>query len=164
MNITRPFRVAHTYTQNLRGSAAQVFPLLCPVREADWIEDWSPSLVITTSGAAEKDCVFVTGAGADTAIWVITEHDPARGRIEFIRTTPGMAVTRISIAVAEAGADRCTAVVTYQHTALGGAGEAAVAASTPEHFLSFMRGWEDRLNHYLETGRMLRGVVGPSAR
>lgn len=158
MNIRPPFRVAHSYTQQLRGSAEHVFPLLCPVREADWIEDWSPSIVITASGAAEKDCVFVTGSGAETAVWVITEHDPEHGRIEFIRTTPGIAVTRINIAVAAAGAERCTAVVEYRHTALSATGEQTFSRLTAEHFRSFMEVWEHRLNHYLETGRMLHGT------
>jgi hypothetical protein len=158
MDIEHPFRVAHSYTQNLRGPAELVFPLLCPVREADWIEGWSPSLVITASGAAERDCVFITGTGAETAIWVITEHDPERGRIEFVRTTPGTAVTRIMIDVRAVNGDRCTADVCYQHTALSAAGEQAMSTLTAEHFRGFMRIWEDRLNHYLETGEMLRGV------
>ena len=37
MNITKPKRVTRTYTQRLVAEPAAVFPLLCPVREADWI-------------------------------------------------------------------------------------------------------------------------------
>jgi hypothetical protein len=43
MNIEQPFRVAHSYTQNLRGSAERVFPLLCPVREAACLPTSWPS-------------------------------------------------------------------------------------------------------------------------
>src|SRR5687767_1583920 len=45
MRIAAPNRVAHTYTQSLLGDPASVFPLLCPVREADWIDGWDPVLV-----------------------------------------------------------------------------------------------------------------------
>ena len=37
MNIARPNRVTRSYTQRLIAAPAAVFPLLCPVREADWI-------------------------------------------------------------------------------------------------------------------------------
>jgi hypothetical protein len=158
VSIEQPQRVAHSYTQSLRGSAERVFPLLCPVREADWIEGWNPSLVLTASGRAERDCVFITGSGPDTATWVITEHDPERGRVEFVRTTPGAMVTRISIVVRPAGAEASTAEISYLHTALGAAGEHVLTTLTAAHFLGFMRVWEDRLNHYLETGEMLRGI------
>ena len=39
MHILTPTRVAHTYTQHLVAPPKAVFPLLCPVREADWIRD-----------------------------------------------------------------------------------------------------------------------------
>ncbi|MBR9990928.1 MAG: hypothetical protein KFH98_14295 [Gemmatimonadetes bacterium] len=158
MNITKPVRVAHTYTQHLRASADHVVPLLCPVREADWIEGWSPSLVITESGVAERDCMFLTGSGAETAIWVVTEYDPPSGRIEFIKTTPGVTVTRIVIAVRRDTDSTCTADISYQHTALSQVGEAAVSALTAQQFREFMQTWQDRLNHYLGTGEMLRSL------
>ena len=64
MNIRPPNRVTHTYTQRLVAPPAAVFPLLCPVREADWIDGWNPLLVLSHSGLAEPDCVFVTDAAA----------------------------------------------------------------------------------------------------
>ena len=42
MNITKPKRVTRTYTQQLVAEPSAVFPLLCPVREADWIDGWDP--------------------------------------------------------------------------------------------------------------------------
>lgn len=64
MNITRPYRARRTYTQRLVGAPDTVFPLLCPVREADWIEGWDPVWVASNSGVAEPDCVFVTQAAS----------------------------------------------------------------------------------------------------
>jgi hypothetical protein len=42
MNIQPPARAVHTYVQRLVAGPERVFPLLCPVREADWIEGWNP--------------------------------------------------------------------------------------------------------------------------
>jgi hypothetical protein len=155
MKIVAPSRVAHSYTQSLRAPADAVFPLLCPVREAEWIEGWDPDLVVTGSGAAELDCVFTTGDGADAAVWVVTRYDAALGCIEFVKVTPGVTVARISIMVVPDGPDTCRADVTYQHTSLGPEGDRVVAEFTADAYTTFMRTWESRLNHYLATGEML---------
>ena len=55
MNIIKPLRVARSYTQRLVAEPSAVFPLLCPVREADWIEDWDPICVFSNSGTAEPE-------------------------------------------------------------------------------------------------------------
>jgi hypothetical protein len=158
MKIEQPRRVSHTYMQQLNGSAAAVFSLLCPVREADWIEGWDPDVVYTTSGLAEPDCVFVTGAGAERAVWTVTTHEPETGRVAFVKVTPETAVTRIRIQVTALDEDHCTAAIEYQQTALSPAGEDLVRTFTVEHYQQFMREWEARLNHFLATGLRLTGL------
>jgi hypothetical protein len=158
MEIRRAVRVARAYTQQLNAPAERVFPLLCPVREADWIEGWEPTLVVTDSGVAELDCTFVTGTGTAEAIWTVTRYDPSVGAIEFIKVVPGDTVARISIVVRPLSDVSSAADIRYQHTALSPAGEASVAAFTEEHFTGFMQQWERRLNHYLETGTMLQAL------
>jgi hypothetical protein len=156
MRIEPPVRVRHIFTQQLNASADRVFPLLCPVREADWIEGWDPDVVYTTSGVAEPDCVFVTGAGADRAVWSVTQHEPATGHVAFVKVIPDLAVTHIRIQVTTIDDDHSSAVIEYQMTALGPAGEQAVGEFTADRYASSMRLWEDRLNHYLTAGQLLR--------
>ncbi|MCI0541884.1 MAG: hypothetical protein L0Z50_42350, partial [Verrucomicrobiales bacterium] len=69
MNITKPKRASHSYRQRLAASPAKVFPLLCPVREAEWANGWMPGRVISSSGVAERDCVFLTSDKLGTATW-----------------------------------------------------------------------------------------------
>src|SRR5512134_2255158 len=97
MKILKPIRVTRTYTQRLVGPASEVFPLLCPVREADWIQGWDPRLVVSWSGVAETDCVFVTEAQPSDAIWYITRHEPATGFVEMIKVTPSVTACRLTI-------------------------------------------------------------------
>ncbi|GAB3382101.1 hypothetical protein [Lysobacter fragariae] len=159
MNIRKPNRAAHSYTQHLVAAPERVFPLLCPVREADWIEGWNPLLVLSESGVAETDCVFVTAADPADAIWYVTRHEPHAGFVEMLKITPGVTACRLSIQVqaTQAGSQ---AQVTYTHTSLGAEGDAFVAAFTPAYYEQFMRDWEARLNHYLVHGTALHGSGG----
>ncbi|MGH8033881.1 MAG: hypothetical protein ACREO9_01560 [Lysobacterales bacterium] len=140
MKIIKPNRATRTYTQRLIAAPAAVFPLLCPVREADWIEGWNPPLVVTSSGLAEPDCVFTTTATPVDAIWYITPH------VTACRLT-------IQLRPAAGGSE---ADVTYSHTSLGAAGDAFIATFTEEHYCHLMQDWESRINHYLRHGTALR--------
>jgi hypothetical protein len=156
MQVMQPLRVTHSYTQHLPYSAEAVFPLLCPVRERDWIETWNPSVVITGSGVAELHCTFTTESGDNAATWTVTRYEPPTA-IEFVKFGPGPAITHISIVVRAVGSSRCEADITYAITALPG-GEHVVEAFGEENFRSFMETWQRRLEHYLGTGEMLRAA------
>jgi hypothetical protein len=178
MDIRPPVRVSRSWTQHLQGPPAAVIPLLCPVREADWIEGWDPLVVWSSSGVAEPDCAFVTPGESHPATWYITRHEPDAGVVEMLKFTPDVTVARIRIEVREApgGSEPggsgprgpgargpgsrgpgSRATVTYTHTSLGPAGDAFVAGFTEAYYERFMRDWEARMNHFLEHGRRLEG-------
>jgi hypothetical protein len=155
MNIRPPNRITHIYTQRLVAPPARVFPLLCPVREADWIHGWNPLLVLSHTGVAEPDCVFVTDARPFDAIWYVTRHEPARGFVEMIKITPDVTACKLTIEVRPAGSGS-EADVAYCHTSLGPQGDVFLATFTADYYVQFMREWEDRMNHYLTHGTALR--------
>lgn len=149
MNLQPPVRASHTYAQTLKGRPGEVFPLLCPVREKDWVPGWNPRIVISASGVAERDCVFITPDGEHEAIWLVTEYEPDV-RIEFVKITPGITAGRIRIELREHADGGTEALVTYQYTALSEKGRAFVDGFTEEAYAAFMRAWEDALNQHLE--------------
>lgn len=155
MQVTPPNRVTRTYTQVLVAPPAKIFPLLCPVREADWIDGWHPQAVFSESGVAEPDCVFLTEADPGHAIWYITRHEPGNGLVEMIKITPAVTACKLTIQL-RAVAHGAEADITYSHTSLGPAGDAFVAAFTEEHYQQFMREWETRINHYLTHGSAMQ--------
>jgi hypothetical protein len=155
MVVVEPNRISRTYTQRLVAPPAAVVPLLCPVREADWIPGWDPVLVISPSGVAERDCVFVTSASPQDSIWYVTRHDPARGRVEMIKITPAVTACRLQIELRPAAGGGCEADVTYTHTSLGPQGDEFLRGFTEESYVRGMRLWEARLNHYLSHGAAL---------
>ena len=154
MHVTTPNRVTRTYTQQLLAEPAAVFPLLCPVREADWITGWDPLAVYSDSGVAEPDCVFVTSAEPQNAIWYITRHEPETGFLEMVKITPTVTATKLSIQLrhSETGTE---ADITYMHTSLGPDGDTFLDSYTEDYYAGFMQAWESRLNYYLQHGRAL---------
>ena len=163
MDVRPPVRVAYTYTQTLDGTPAEVLPLLCPVREAEWVPGWAPRLVLSDSGVAEADCVFTTpdaaaGPGAE-AIWTVLTHDTAAGTVEMLKVTPGFLVIRLTIALRPRVEGGCLADVTYRYTALGAAGEAYVRQRSAEAYVEFMREWEAALNAHLRAARPPAGAA-----
>jgi len=154
MNIVKPHRVTRSYTQRLNALPDQVFPLLCPVRESEWVNGWHPRLVVAESGLAELDCVFVTAAGPQEAIWMITQHDPVAHHLEIIKLIPGIVVGKIVIQLT-AAPEGSTAEISYSFTALGPDGDRVVNEFTQKHFDEFMLTWETELNHFLATGERL---------
>lgn len=154
MDIEKPQRVTLNYTQQLIAPAAKVFPLLCPVKEAQWLDGWAPYIVLTDSGVAERDCVFITPSAKHNAIWIMSEHDPKAFRVQFYKVTPEHTVGKITI-VLTPGPRGCMADITYSYTAIGDEGVAFIAAFTPQYYQEFMKRWELTLNHYLRTGTKL---------
>ena len=159
MIVTKPNRVTRTFKQQLLAEPSKIFPLLCPVREADWIDGWDPLVVFSESGVAELDCVFLTEASPSNAIWYITRHEPGNGFVEMIKITPTVTACKLTIQLrpVEGGSE---ATITYAHTSLGPEGDTFVASFTEEHYREFMRDWEARINHYLSHGSVLRAAGG----
>jgi len=159
MKIVAPNRVTRTYTQHLVAPPDAVFPLLCPVREADWLPGWDPVLVVSASGLAEPDCVFITSSPPNDAIWYVTRHDPQARLVEMIRVTPAVTACRLTIRLRPAAAG-CEADITYSHTSLGPQGDEFVASFTEDFYRQFMQEWESKLNDYLRHGTALPAESG----
>ena len=159
MIVTKPNRVTRTFTQQLVAEPAKVFPLLCPVREADWIDGWNPLVVFSESGVAEPDCVFLTEATPSDTIWYITRHEPSNGFVEMIKITPTVTACKLTIQLRPVGSGS-EAIITYAYTSLGPDGDTFVASFTEEHYQQFMRDWEAKINHYLSHGSVLPAAGG----
>lgn len=155
MVIETPKRIIHSYSQNLAGPPEMVFPLLCPVREFDWTPDWDPVKVISNSGIAEQDCMFITQAEPEDAVWIVTKHDPEAFHVEMYKVTPGHTVAKLEIALSHAAGNTTRADVSYEYTALTQAGEKFLQEFTSDWYENFMQEWEDALNHFLTTGEKI---------
>ena len=118
MKITKPNRVSHTYTQNIKAKPALIFPLLCPNREIDWVHGWMPDEIISNSALAEKDCIFTTSNEEGKALWVISVYKPEDFTMEIIKVVPEQFVTNIRLQIME-NEKGSELEITYQITSLG---------------------------------------------
>ncbi len=149
-------RTTRAYRQTIEAPADVVFPLLCPVREADWLDGWEYEMLYSASGVVEEGAVFATrAAGEEDTVWVVTRHDPAAGIVEFTRFTPRSRVCVLKIAVSPDGFARSHVEVSYTYTAIAPPGEAFLDAWTREVFLEAVVFWEKSMNHFLKTGTRL---------
>lgn len=147
----RVYQVDLTY----EGTPEQVFPLLCPVREYDWIDGWTCEMVYADTGVAELGGIFRTSfPDVGDEIWTISRYEPDRA-VEFVRVAWNVAVVKLDIALEPEGSGRTRARMTHTYTALSQAGELLIEALTPELHEQQMRTGEQMLNHYLRTGQKL---------
>jgi len=105
--------------QTNNGNIDQVFPLLCPVRELDWLDSWNYKMIHSNSGLIEKDCVFTTPHHVDfETIWYVTQYDKSNYKIEFVRVTPNENVVKINIQLEKINEQKTRVIIDYQYTAL----------------------------------------------
>jgi hypothetical protein len=153
--------MVRSYRQIIEAPPDVVFPLLCPVREVEWLDGWEYSMVFSSSGLAEEGAVFTTtNAGEAETTWIVTRHDRPAGLVEFARVTPGSRTCLLHIHVTPFGSARSHVTVRYAYTSLSPAGDAFLDRWTEEVFLEAVGFWERSMNHFLATGRLLRRTDG----
>ncbi len=136
----------------------RVFPLLCPVREADWLPQWKYRLVYSQSGVAELGCVFTTpNEGGPETTWVVTHHDPAKFEVAFAWVRPQMLATRFEIRLSPSDQGQTRAHWRYTYTALSAAGQRELEGMDAAWFERRMRRMEKAMNYYLEHGAIITG-------
>ena len=157
--ISPSFKAKHitrSYEQTINADPARVFDLLCPVKEAEWLDGWDYTLLYSESGLAEEGCVFLSRQdGEKDTIWMITKRDVQNLEIEFVRATPESRIARLTIAVDEKAAKVSKVKITYVITALCEEGNKFLEAFTQDNFETAMKFWEASMNYYLETGEKL---------
>ena len=150
----KPVRVSIVWKGNLPAIPDEVFPLLCPTREADWLPGWDAELIFSESGYAEKGCVFRTDSSGASGggVWLFVTHDPPK-RVEIVRFTKDL-LFQIRASLEPVGEAETALTWEYVLTGLTEAGaarlegqEAALGAKAANLAAA--------LSHYLQTGEMV---------
>lgn len=150
------YRLTKTYSMSLHFPPEQVFPLLCPVREYEWIESWQCELIYSDTGVAEPDCVFKTcfpnDGPADT--WVVSRYEPPV-LIEFVRIN-ALRSLRYSISLAREDDDTTKLIWKQIFTGLTPEGDDFIKALSDQAYRERMATRERQINHFLSNGTMLK--------
>ena len=149
-------RIELSYNQTINAAAETVFPLLCPVRESEWLDGWNYEMIYSESGMTEAGAVFsTTHIGEEDTIWVITLYDIFNHRIHFTRFTPGIKVCVIEIEVKNNQDSSSRIHIVYTYTAISRAGNQFIDNFDKNSFIESVRFWEASMNYFLETGQQL---------
>jgi hypothetical protein len=149
----RAKRLVSTYAGQVSAAPEAVFPLLCPVREYEWLDGWRCEMLYSDSGVAEEDCVFRT-MSSGPATWSVSRYEPPR-RIEYLTFVPDQTVTRLSITLerVEGGTKLHWKRVFTGLSDAANEGLASLWNSERDRELT------RRLKHFLKTGKMLKPVT-----
>ena len=148
-------RVVVSYLMQVPGTPQEVFPLLCPVREYEWIDTWDCKVIHTNSGVAELDCVFRTAFPQDGSLdtWVVSCYEPNQ-RIEFVRVNT-LRTIHFCIHLENAEDGQSSWRWTHTLTGLTDEGDQLISNMTDAVFAQRLSVLEQKLSHFLRTGLML---------
>lgn len=149
-------RITRNYCQTIFSTPDKIFPLICPVLEAQWLDDWDYKMIYSETGFAEDGAVFTTSnEGEEDTVWIVTEHDKIDNKVEFIRITPASRVSKLTVHIKEKDHNSSYVDITYTYTAYTAEGNRFIDDYTEKVFLKMVKHWEDSINYFLETGRKL---------
>ena len=149
-------RAIKRHTLLLAGDPETIFPLLCPVRELEWIEPWRCKMIYSDSGFAEQDCIFQTSFPQDGPedTWVLSRYEKPK-LVEFVRVN-GIRAIRYTITLRQTEEGKTESEWRQVITGLNDEGNRFVEGLSDKDFSHRMQVLEQMLNHYLKTGQMLK--------
>jgi hypothetical protein len=156
----RAEKISQTATIRLRGNFEQVFPLFGPVRERDWAEGWDPHILLSNSDNIEEHMVFQTHAHLDDEkgvyTWTVSKFVPEEGQIEYTIFADVRLWWIMILCKEEPDGEHCKATITYTFVGLNARGVERNATALNAMYKHDLKDWEHAINHYLETGTLLR--------
>ncbi|MDY0361257.1 MAG: hypothetical protein RBR08_07380 [Desulforegulaceae bacterium] len=146
--IFKSVRRYFSHYQTISANAEEVFPLFCPVRSYEWIEDWDAILIYSKSGYAEQGCVFKTFDPDDGEdIWIISEYNPP-SFIKFIKFN-NLRTIIYKISFVNTKNNLCKIIYDQEITGLNEKGNEFVADLEKSDFTEMIDFLESLLNSYI---------------
>ena len=146
----------------IKAPVNEVFPLVCPVREYDWIPGWKCNLLYCPNGRNEKDVVFrekmtspfLLNKNGGKTTWITLLYDKSTCRVHFrwinhISTS----LYKMEMSPIDSSQTRCTLSLDLEVTNERGS---KILTPDSEYKIGFLiEGLAAMLKHYCETGEKL---------
>jgi len=150
-------RLERNYKQTLHGKKEEIFKLLCPVREKEWLSGWDYNMIYSDSGLAENGCIFETDNDFGCFQWVMTKYDQSDYAVQFVKFIQEKMIVIIDIGLINGEDDIVYCDINYRFTAINDSViENMHKENTQEEFDGHMKLWEESMNYFLKTGKMLK--------
>ncbi len=135
---------------NIRARVVDVFPLLCPKREEEWIPGWECETIWSHSGYNEEGAIFRTAKAYGTELyWNTIEYDILGGVVDFLITAPYLYIFRFKIHVASANDGLLTLSFSQTFTSVSEEGNDLLNQYEKEDFAGRLRNLGEFMNQYL---------------
>jgi hypothetical protein len=119
----------------------RAFEFFTPEGERAWAPGWDPRYLHPADGRPAAGMVFATGHGGEETLWMMLRFEPAEGRVEYLRVTPGSRMGSVRVHCAALGEARTRVTVTYALTALTPEGNATLRALDAAAYEAFIDSW-----------------------
>jgi hypothetical protein len=132
----------------------ELFPLFCPVREADWIPGWDSELIYTDSGLAEDNCIFKTDKSGNVGdgLWMFIGYE-VNHYLEFVRIQEDI-ISRARITLNDNNDGTVSATWNILYTGLTEKGNKEID-KLPEKNPPQASAHEKMIDHYLKKGKTI---------
>ncbi len=149
-------RLSMKYEMTIPAPREQVFPMLCPVREYDWLPYWNCRMIYSLSGVAEQDCVFMTDfPDRGEMIWTVTRYS-SPDHIQYTICKPDSHILSLNIVLEEINSQECRLTWRHVFTGFTKAGNQYLVGYTDEHHRLHLSRIEKCLVYYVKTGNILK--------
>lgn len=152
-------RVVQEITMEYSYSPEEIFPLLCPVREYEWMASWKGTIAYTDSGFAEKYVIFYHSIPFplifEKAYWIATQYNPPE-YLQWCVTVPGLFIIVIDEKMTALEGSKTVIDYIYTVTALSETGNKMIEEKfSREALMKEQIRTKDEIEYYLKTGKML---------
>lgn len=144
---------------HLQAAPDVIFPLLCPVREEEWVAGWDNKtyeLVYSKSGFNEEGCIFRTAyPEGNDAVWVCLMYDKQTYTVEFLVYVTELMIRKMQIHLITDDNGMTDAIFEYSLTAITEKGNSIVDAYSDQAHLQSVSGLGMMINHFLKNGKKM---------
>ena len=149
-----PVRFERSGVIHCKATIEEVFPLLCPKREEEWIPGWECETIWSNSGYNEEGAVFRTTKPYDTELyWTTLQYDIMSGTVDFLITAPHLYMFRFKISVCVVSENLLSMTFTQVFTSVSEQGDSLVNRYACEDFEGRLKNLEAFMNSHLEGKR-----------
>jgi len=157
-NVPKEFKglkISKSCTFFLKDTPSNIFPLLCPKREFDWVDGWECDIVYSESGYAEKGCVFTTCFQPEGfAAWIMTDYHKDT-HLRVVKTCQNKFLLEWEFDLIEINGKGTELKMIYTMTGLTETGNDYVKNTMNIIFPQLMDRLEKSMNYFLMTGKKL---------
>jgi hypothetical protein len=140
-----------------KATVEEVFPLLCPKREEEWIPGWECETIWSNSGYNEEGAIFLTIKPYGTALyWTTLQYDIYKKVVDFLITAPRLFIFRFKIELSENRDGLLTIMFTQVFTSISEEGNIFLERYEGEDFKGRLKNLEEFMNRHLEDKRKKR--------